>query len=60
MGNYKDNKMEARLKEKLSDGKFYDYSELVRTLFFKYKLRNKTQQMQDLISQAMVDLSTND
>ena len=26
---------EARLKEKLSDGKYYDYSELVRTLFFK-------------------------
>jgi len=52
--------MEARLKEKLADGKYYDYSELVRTLFFKYKIRNKTQQMQDIISQAMIDLSAND
>lgn len=49
--------MSDRLKEKLEAGQYYDYEQLVKTLFFKYKLRKRDQEMRALIKQAMVELN---
>ena len=32
--------MSERLKEKLEAGQYYDYEQLVKTLFFKHKMKN--------------------
>ena len=50
--------MEGRLQEKLEAEQYYDYEQLVKTLFFKYKLGKKgKQKMEDLMRRAMKDLS---
>ena len=49
--------MSERLKEKLEAGQFYDYEQLVKTLFFKYKLRKKDQEMKAIIKKAMEELN---
>merc|ERR1719362_1458836 len=50
--------MESRLQEKLEAQQYYDYEQLVKTLFFKYKLGKKgKQKMEDLMRKAMADLS---
>ena len=49
--------MSERLKEKLEAGQYYDYEQLVKTLFFKYKLRKRDQEMRALIKQAMTELN---
>jgi len=49
--------MSERLKEKLEAGQYYDYEQLVKTLFFKYKLRKRDEEMRTLIRQAMLELN---
>jgi hypothetical protein len=48
---------DARLDEKLAEGKFYDYEQHVRTLFFKYKMRKREKEMKELMTRAMNDLN---
>lgn len=45
--------------EKLEAKQFYDYEQLVKTLFFKFKLRKREKEMKDLMKKAMTDLSNN-
>ena len=52
--------MEKRLEEKLAAKEFYDYGQLVKTLFFKYKMRKRETEMKQLIKNAMQGLSQND
>ena len=49
--------MSERLKEKLEAGQYYDYEQLVKTLFFKYKLRKRDDEMKALIKKAMEELN---
>lgn len=35
---------EERLREKLQEGAFYDYNQLLKTLFFKLKMRKREQE----------------
>lgn len=48
--------MEKRLQEKLEAKEYYDYEQLVKTLFFKFKLRKKEVEMKNVMKKAMVDL----
>lgn len=50
---------EERLREKLQEGAFYDYNQLLRTLFFKLKMRKKVDEYQGLIQRALKDLKEN-
>lgn len=47
---------EERLKEKLDAKEFYDYTMLLKTLFFKLKMRNKQTEFKGLIQRAMHNL----
>jgi hypothetical protein len=47
---------EERLREKLEEGAFYDYNQLLKTLFFKLKMRKREQEYQGLMKRAMEDL----
>lgn len=51
--------MADRLAEKLEQKAYYDYEQLVKTLFFKFKLRKREKEMKDLMKKAMTDLSSN-
>lgn len=51
---------EERLKEKLQLGEFYDYTMLLKTLFFKLKMRRKEVEFKGLIQRAMQQLSEHD
>jgi tetratricopeptide (TPR) repeat protein len=48
---------DSRLAEKLKDGAYYDYEQMVKTIFFKYKMRKREKEMRELIERAMNDLS---
>jgi len=50
---------EERLREKLQEGAYYDYNQLLRTLFFKLKMRKKVDEYQGLIQRALKDLKEN-
>lgn len=49
---------EDRLQEKLDQGAFYDYNQLLKTLFFKLKMRKRETEYKELIKKAMTDLHT--
>ena len=49
--------MSERLKEKLDAGQYYDYEQLVKTLFFKFKMKKKTAEMKAIIKKAMEELN---
>jgi hypothetical protein len=51
---------EERLREKLAEGAFYDYNQLLKTLFFKLKMRRKIDECKGLIMRAAVDLKEHD
>jgi hypothetical protein len=40
---------EERLREKLAEGAFYDYNQLLKTLFFKLKMKKKVDEFKGLI-----------
>jgi len=40
----------------LDSGNYYEYSQFVKTIFFKYKMRRKYKEMKDLIMQSVVTL----
>jgi hypothetical protein len=40
---------EERLREKLAEGAYYDYNQLLKTLFFKLKMRRKVDECRGLI-----------
>ena len=50
---------EERLKEKLLEGAYYDYNQLLKTLFFKLKMRKKPDEYKGLMQRAMKDLKEN-
>ena len=41
----------------MDTGNFYEYSQLIKTIFFKYKMRRRFKEMRDLIKKAVDDLS---
>lgn len=43
--------------EKLAEGNFYEYTQLIKTIFFKYKMRRRFEPMKALIQTAIEDLS---
>lgn len=47
---------EARLQEKLASGAYYDYEQLVKTMFFKHKMKKKEAEYKALMRKAMEDL----
>ena len=47
---------EQRMKEQLDSGNFYEYTQFIKTIFFKYKMRRKFTEMKDLIKKALIDL----
>jgi hypothetical protein len=47
---------EARLQEKLANGAYYDYEQLVKTMFFKHKMKKRESQYKALMKKAMEDL----
>ena len=49
--------MSERLKEKLDAGQYYDDEQLVKTLFFKFKMKKKTVEMKAIIKKAMEELN---
>ena len=49
--------MSERLKEKLEAGQYYDYEQLVKTLFFKFKMKKKDAEMKALIKKSMEELN---
>ena len=49
--------MSERLKEKLEAGQYYDYEQLVKTLFFKHKMKKKDAEMKALIKKSMEELN---
>ena len=49
--------MSERLKEKLEAGQYYDYEQLVKTLFFKHKMKKKDAEMKALIKKSMQELN---
>ena len=46
------------MQEQLQSGNFYEYSQFIKTIFFKFKMRRRFPEMQKLISKAMTDLGT--
>jgi hypothetical protein len=49
---------EDRLKEKLDQGAYYDYNQLLKTLFFKLKMKKKETEYKELIKRALNDLNS--
>ena len=49
---------QERLNEKLEQGQFYDYSQLLKTMFFKLKMKRKEDEQKQLIQKALSDLKT--
>ena len=48
------------MREKLAEGAFYDYNQLLKTLFFKLKMKKKVDEFKGLIQRALKDLSDHD
>jgi hypothetical protein len=42
--------------EQLDSGNFYEYSQFIKTIFFKYKMRRRFKEMKELIEKAINDL----
>mmetsp|Transcript_4510 Transcript_4510/g.6788 ORF Transcript_4510/g.6788 Transcript_4510/m.6788 type:complete len:136 (-) Transcript_4510:473-880(-) len=49
----------ARLKELLDTANFYEYSQLLKTIFFKFKMRRRFKEMKEFILQCSIDLGEN-
>jgi len=47
---------EQRMKEQLESGNFYEYSQFIKTIFFKFKMRRRFAEMKELIKRAITDL----
>jgi len=39
--------------EKLATGNFYEYTQYVKTIFFKFKMRRRFAEMQELMNKAI-------
>lgn len=48
--------MAERLPVMLEQGKFYEYEQLIKTLFFKLKIRKRHDEMKKIIKRAMDEL----
>mmetsp|Transcript_33937 Transcript_33937/g.25009 ORF Transcript_33937/g.25009 Transcript_33937/m.25009 type:complete len:129 (-) Transcript_33937:2723-3109(-) len=50
--------MESRLSDCLKTKNYYEYDQVLRTIFFKYKIKKRTQDLQKLVRRGMEELAT--
>ena len=48
--------MEERRQEILNSENYYEYSQFIKTLFMKFKMRKRYDEMKEVIKNAIVDL----